>query len=141
MNDTATLTTEIVILIAEGGGWPTHAIGPFASDEDAERFLLRDKWRESWGSLAWEARGLPVIDPEDERLVLHRSKYGWHVMDPSDPYQLQGWDEGDCLPAEKQHYEFRFATAADAEDFAKDVLGWGHGVVMDRRDDLLDVSF
>ena len=53
------------ILIAEGGGWPTHAIGPFEDYDLAERYMLADKWRESWGSVTDDPRDLPVCRPED----------------------------------------------------------------------------
>lgn len=52
------------VLIAEGGGWPTHAIGPFADLDEAERFIAADKWRESWGSVTTDPRNLKVIEPE-----------------------------------------------------------------------------
>ena len=55
------------VLIAEGGGWPTHAIGPFPDHDAAERHMLADKWRESWGSVASDPRDLRIIDPEEEQ--------------------------------------------------------------------------
>lgn len=51
------------ILIAEGGGWPTHAIGPFDDEDTAEAFRVADKWRESWGSLATDPRDLAIDAP------------------------------------------------------------------------------
>jgi hypothetical protein len=52
------------ILIAEGGGWPTHAIGPFDSFEMAETHMESDKWRASWGSITDDPRDLRLVVPE-----------------------------------------------------------------------------
>jgi hypothetical protein len=52
------------ILIAEGGGWPTHAIGPFDDQPAAEEHLEADKWLASWGSVSEEPRNLPVYSPK-----------------------------------------------------------------------------
>lgn len=51
------------VLIAEGGGWPTHAIGPFDDEAEAEAYMEADKWRASWGSVSDDIRDLPVVAP------------------------------------------------------------------------------
>mgnify|MGYP000916052338 FL=1 len=65
------------VLIAEGGGWPTHAIGPFETPEDAEIFIDADKWRQSWGGISTDVKDLRVIDPEDDRLILRQLDRGF----------------------------------------------------------------
>lgn len=67
------------VLIAEGGGWPTHAIGPFWTAEDADAFIARDKWRSSWGCVCDDPRDLPIIVPEDDRLTLSMVHDEWVV--------------------------------------------------------------
>lgn len=131
-----TTQTGTFVLIAEGGGWPTHAIGPFGTDADAERFIARDKWRESWGSIADNPRDLPVIAPEDDRLTLVQTPdtgEEWFVLNPGDPFIVQGWDEHACLPERDQRYDLRFASVDEAATFARNALGWEHGVVIDSR--------
>lgn len=48
------------VLFAEGGGWPDHCVGPFFDFDAAEEYIASDKWRESWGSIDTDPRGLPV---------------------------------------------------------------------------------
>lgn len=56
------------ILIAEGGGWPTHAIGPLGSYEVAEAYMTKDNWRESWGGITTDPKDLKIIAPDQEEL-------------------------------------------------------------------------
>lgn len=57
------LRENFYVLIAEGGGWPTHAIGPFYTFDRAEAYIAADKWRQSWGSVSTDPRDLNVEAP------------------------------------------------------------------------------
>lgn len=63
MTTSTNIDGDYFILIAEGGGWPSHAIGPFDTHDDAEEYLAADKWRESWGSVTLDPRDLKVVPP------------------------------------------------------------------------------
>ena len=68
--------------MTEGGGWPTHAIGPFATHQMAEWYIAADKWRESWGSVSTDPRDLEIFEPDDDSIVLpQKDLFGrWRVF-------------------------------------------------------------
>lgn len=57
------------ILIAEGGGWPDHAIGSFENDKEAQLYIdaapsyLR-KFLESWSAISYDIRDLTPEEPD-----------------------------------------------------------------------------
>lgn len=74
---------DFYVLFAEGGGWPDHCVGPFLDYDTAEDYLLSDKWRESWGSVANDPRALPVHVPADEcagcGTPIFRDRHGTYI--------------------------------------------------------------
>lgn len=141
--ETPTVTGNYV-LIAEGGGWPELAIGPFDGIGNAEAYIAADKHRESWGSVSNEIRDLPVQSPEDDTLSMVEIDGHWHVTgDRLDEWGIQGWNDtnSDTLPASCQRYELRFPTSSEAEMFGRIVLGWSHGVMMHTQVPMNDLAW
>ncbi len=52
------------ILVAEGGGWPTAAVGPIPGMELTEELIEKSKHWQSWGTPSTDPRDLPVELPE-----------------------------------------------------------------------------
>ena len=58
---------EWYILVAEDGGWPDYAIGPFPDSGVADYYSTQSKFLQSWGSISMDRRDLRVEPPEPPR--------------------------------------------------------------------------